>query len=107
MKRIFLIGAAALILSGLSLPAAAFECPKHFKATQSAIDDATKAMSVVKDGAKKGLTHTLIDEAKMLLAGAKHNQAKPAAGKYDHARSIAKADSALAFAIAAKMYANR
>jgi len=55
----------------------------------------------------KKVSHTLIDEAKMLLAGAKHNHAKPAAGKYDHARSIVKADSALAFAIAAKMYANR
>ena len=55
----------------------------------------------------KKVSHTLIDEAKILLAGAKHNHAKPAAEKYDHARSIAKADSALAFAIAAKMYANR
>ena len=55
----------------------------------------------------KKVSHTLIDEAKMLLAGAKHNHAKPAAEKYDHARSIAKADSALAFAIPAKMYANR
>jgi hypothetical protein len=107
MKRITLFGAVALILSVMSAPATAFECPLHFKATQAAIDDATKAMNGVMDKKQKGLVHTLLDESKMLLAGAKHNHAKPAAGKYDHARSIAKADSALGFAVAAKMYATR
>ena len=107
MKRIILFGSVAIIFSVMALPTAAFECPVHFKATQAAIDEATKAMNSVSDSKQKGLVHTLLDESKMLLSGAKHNHAKPAAGKYDHARSIAKADSALGYAVAAKMYATR
>ena len=105
MKYYLLLASLTFVLLGFSNPASAFECPRHFKATQAAIDSATQAMAGVKDGQMKGLVHTLIDESKMLLSGAKHNHAKPAAGKYDHARSIAKADSALAFAKSAEILA--
>ncbi len=111
MKALLLIGGALFfVVLFISSPASAFECPKHFKVTQAAIDNAVTAMNSIDIGIeaqKKVLVHTLIDESKMLLSGAKHNHEKPAAGKYDHARSIAKADSALAFAQAAQLFVNR
>lgn len=51
---------------------------------------------------KMAMVHALLDDAKMILAGAKHNHAKPQ-GPYDHARAIAKADSALGYARAADL----
>ena len=42
------------------------------------------------DGDKKGLVHTLIDDAKAQLTSGKHNHEKTAAGVYDHARAVAK-----------------
>ncbi len=42
----------------------------------------------------------LIDDAKLLLHGAKHNHEKPQ-NKLDHARAMAKAGSAKAYADAA------
>ncbi len=84
----------------------AFECPKHFKEAQAAIDEAAAAMKKLpKD--KQGIVHTLIDDGKMLLTSAKHNHKKPAAGGYDHARAIAKADAARGYAVAAKMLAKK
>ncbi len=52
---------------------------------------------------KMALVHSLLDDAKMILAGAKHNHEKPQ-GAYDHARAIAKADAALGFAKAADIF---
>ena len=49
------------------------------------------------------LVHALLDDAKTLLSGAKHNHKKPQ-GKYDHARAIAKADSARGYAVAADIF---
>ena len=89
----------------LLLPATgvAFECPKHIKAAEGAINKLTVDMKAMKKTMAKdqmALVHALWDDAKMLLAGAKHNHEKPQGG-YDHARSIAKARSALAYAEAA------
>ena len=53
-------------------------------------------------GEQHALVHALLDDAKMLLAGAKHNHEKPQ-GAYDHGRSVAKATSASAYAEAADM----
>jgi len=47
--------------------------------------------------------HALLDDARMLLVGAKHNHEKPQ-GAYDHARSIAKAEFARGYAVAADIY---
>ena len=79
----------------------------YFKVAQAAIDGATNAMKAMSDKGKAGLVHTLIDDAKTLLHSAKHNHEKPAAGNYDHARSLAKADSAKAYAEAAEALAQR
>ena len=57
------------------------------------------------DKGKAGLVHTLLDDAKMLLHSAKHNHEKPAAGTLDHARALAKADSAKSYAEAAETLA--
>ncbi len=89
----------------LAVPvASAFGCPKSFEKAQDAIDQAALVMAKLpKD--KQGLVHTLIDDAKMLLASARHNHKKPAAGRYDHARAIAKADAALGYARGALLFA--
>ena len=85
----------------------AFECPKHFKAAQAAIDKVTGDMKG--DMSKKmskedmALVHALLDDAKMRLDGARHNHEKPQ-GKYDHARALAKADAALGYAGAADKF---
>ena len=49
------------------------------------------------------LVHALLDDAKSRLASAKHNHEKPQ-GRFDHARALAKADSALAYATAADIF---
>ncbi len=95
-----LMAVAFLVPSG----AQAFECPKHLTAAQAAIDKVVgdmKGMKMAK--ADKVLVHALLDDAKMMLAGAKHNHAKPQ-GAFDHARSIAKAKAALGYAQGADIY---
>ena len=93
---------AAVLFAGTG--AHAFECPKHFAEAQAAIDkvkgDMGGAMSKQMPKEQMALVHSLLDDAKMILAGAKHNHEKPQ-GAYDHARAIAKADAALGSARAA------
>lgn len=87
------------------LGAQAFECPKHFDDAQAVIDKVQADMKGMKGQMSKeehALVHALLDDAKMRLAGAKHNHEKPQ-GAYDHARAIAKADAALGYARAADM----
>ena len=92
---------AVLALVQLPTTANAFECPKHFAAAQAAIDkvvkdmkgEMSKKMKAAGKAADMALVHALLDDAKMLLAGAKHNHEKPQ-GDYDHGRAIAKADAA-------------
>jgi len=87
--------------------AQAFECPKHFAKAQAAID---KVSGDMKGGMSKkmrkedmALVHALLDDAKSHLASAKHNHQKPQ-GRFDHARAIAKADAARAYANAADLF---
>ena len=102
---------AVLALGQLPSTANAFACPKHFAAAQAAIDKVTKdmkgamskKMAAAGMAADMALVHALLDDAKMMLAGAKHNHAKPQ-GKYDHGRAIAKADAAKGYATAADIY---
>lgn len=86
-------------------PVSAFECPQHFSEAQTMIDKVSGDMEGMMDmmsAEDMALVHALLDDAKMLLSGAHHNHEKPQ-GAYDHARSIAKADSALGYARAADM----
>ncbi len=82
----------------------AFECPTHFAAAPAALDKVTAdmggEMSKQMPKEQMALVHALLDEAKMILAGAKHNCEKPQ-GAYDQARANAKADSARGYAEAA------
>ncbi len=113
MQTKWLMSAMSLAVALLFMPqgAQAFECPKHFAKAQAAIDKVLEDMKgemskrMVKAGmaADMALVHALLDDAKMVLAGAKHNHAKPQ-GAYDHARAIAKAETALASATAADIF---
>ncbi len=104
MKLKFLLaGSAAVLIFQMPWNAQAFECPKHFADAQALIDKVADDMKGMKGKTSKedhALVHSLLDDAKMFLAGAKHNHEKPQ-GAYDHARAIAKADSALGYATAA------
>ena len=105
MKKLYIAGPVFAIMLGFASPTWAFSCPTHFVEAQAAIDSATEAMHEMSDATAKGLAHTLIDDAKQLLMAAKHHHEKPAAGGFDHARSLAKADSAIGYANAAKALA--
>jgi hypothetical protein len=105
MKKTILTGALIAFSLAFTSTAWAFSCPSHFKEAQASIDSATTTMKAMSDKGKAGLVHTLLDDAKMLLQSAKHHHEKPAAGTYDHARSLAKADSAKAYAEAAETLA--
>ena len=107
MRKLVLIAAIAAAPMMFSSPSWAFQCPSEFNKAKAAITTATTAMKAMGDKRKKGLVHTLLDDAKMILASARHNHKKPAAGSYDHARSIAKAKTATGYAETATMLAAR
>ena len=103
-----LIAAGVLALGlGTAETAFALDGPNSFMSAEVAIAKAQAAMKMVKDKSAHGLVHTLIDDAKSMLESSKHNHAKPAAGIYDHARSVAKARSATAYAEAAEILAGK
>jgi len=111
--RRFLIPSFIAILALGQLPstANAFGCPKSMAEAQAAIDkvvgdmkgEMSKQMKAAGMAAEMALVHALLDDAKMFLAGAKHNHTKPQ-GKYDHARAIAKARAAKGSAQAADIF---
>ena len=102
---------AAFALLQFPLTANAIECAKYITEAQAAIDKVLEDMkgemskSMVKAGmaADMALVHALIDDAKMVLVSARHNHEKPQ-GDYDHARAIAKANTALGYATAADIF---
>ena len=106
MQTRWLMSAVSLAVALQFMPsgAQAFGCPKAIAAAQAAIDkvkgDMKGDMSKRMAKADMAQVHMLLDDAKMMLAGAKHNHEKPQ-GRLDHARAIAKADSARGYAVAA------
>ena len=100
-----LVSASVALALLMPISVQAFECPKHFKAAQAAIDKATTAVKKL-SGQPKAEVHMVLDDAKMFLVGAKHNHEKPQ-GKMDHARAIAKADAARGQAEAALILAGK
>ncbi len=97
--------AAAVAAGIMAWPggALAFECPKQFADAQAAIDKVMadmKGMEGQMSKADMALVHTLLDDAKMLLAAGKHNHERPQ-GAYDHGRAVAKAMAAQGSARAA------
>lgn len=103
MRKLF-AGLAVATASGLvAWSAQAFECPQHFEAAQAVIDKVEQDMQGMEQMMTRedmALVHALLDDAKMLLDGARHNHEKPQ-GAFDHGRAIAKADSAKGYATAA------
>ncbi len=87
------------VLAQMPRTANAFECPKHFAAAQDEIDNAHDGMMGMggMDPLDLGALKSLIDDAKMILAEAINHHEKPQ-GAFDHARAIAKAKSAFAYA---------
>ena len=107
MKVKWLLAASAAVLV-MQAPgsAQAFECPNHFAAAQDVIDKVAADMNADipwQEALDKALVLNLLDDARMLLGGAKYNHENPQSG-YSHARAIAKADSALAYATAADLF---
>jgi hypothetical protein len=102
--RIWWILASAVLVALLpqSIQAQGLECAKHLQDAQTAIEKVTEDMKGMEQMPKDQLlqVHTLLDDAKMLLEGARHNCDKPQAD-YDLARGIAKADAARGYATAA------
>ena len=106
VKRLLMASTATLMFLLPWGSAQAFECPKHFAVTQAAIDKVAADMRADipwQEPLDKELVLTLLDDARMLLGGAKHNHENPTGG-YSHARAIAKADAALGYANAADLF---
>ncbi len=106
MQNPFLAAGALAVALGLATPALAFDCNTSFKVAEAAIATATAAMKKVSNKGMMGQVHTLIDDAKMYVTSGRHHHEKPAAGAYDHARAVAKARTAKAYAEAALIMAN-
>ncbi len=106
MKITLLVGVVSVVVALQFTPksAQAYGCPEAIGAAQEAIDkvkgDMGSDMSKQMPKEQMAQVHMLLDDAKMLLAGAQHNHEKPQGG-LDHARAIAKAKSALGYASAA------
>ena len=101
----FLAATAGALMLQLPTAVQAFDCPNRFDAAQAVIDKVKGDMESMKGkmtDEQHALVHSLLDDAKQHLAGAKHNHEKPQ-GVYDHARSIGKAGAALSYAEAADM----
>lgn len=107
MRKTLVAGIIVGAMLTFGSSASAFQCPNEFKAADAAIESATAAMEAMSDEEQMGLVHTLIDDAKMMLASGRHNHEKPAAGALDHARAIAKARAAKGYAEAAELMASR
>lgn len=101
--RLLSLMAVTAMVGLVPTAAGAFECPQHFEAAEAAIDKVEQdmqGMGQVMAREDMALVHALLDDAEMLLEGAKHNHEKPQ-GAFDHARAIAKADAATGYATAA------
>ena len=93
------------ILAQMPRTANAFECPKHIAAAQAEIENAFEGMMGMAgmDPGDMGALKALIDDAKVILADAIRNHENPR-GEFDHARAIAQAKSAFAYAEQADIY---
>ncbi len=101
-----IVASAAVLVMQTPWSAHAYEGPKHFAAAQAAIDKVAADMQADipwQEPLDKELVLNLLDDARMLLGGAKHNHDNPTSG-YSHARAIAQGDSALGYANAADLF---
>jgi hypothetical protein len=100
---------ALAVLAAMTVPRPAaaqqgLDCAKPVQQAQQAIDKVSEDMKGMEKMPKDQLAeiHSLLDDAKMLLDGARHNCDKPQSD-YDLARAIAKAEAARGSANAADM----
>lgn len=95
--------AAAALLAPMT--AGAFECPAHFGPAQQAIDETAAGLGEL-DAEDRAAVEALLDDARTRLEQARASHGN-AANLGDHARSIAEADAAAAYARAAGMLGTR
>ncbi len=107
-KWILAASIAALVVY-IPYSAEAFECPKHIAAAVAAVNKVTEEMKKIKpimdammDKKEMFVVHTLLANARILVAVARRSHEKPA-GPFDHARAIAKADAARGYARATEI----
>lgn len=89
--------------------AAAYQCKKHIADAQALIDRISARIE--SDAARMpddwvALIHALLDDARFMLAAARHNHEQSQA-PFDHARAFAKADVAFGHARAAELICAR
>jgi hypothetical protein len=94
----------ATVLPSSASAQAALDCAKPVQQAQQAIDKVTEDMKGMDKMPKEQLVQirALLDDAKMLLDGARHNCDKPQTD-YDLARAVARAEAARGSADAADM----
>lgn len=105
MRALTILATALPLGLGLvTVPAFAddIDCATHIKTAQTAIDKVTDDMKGMETMPKDQLrsVHTLLDEAKKTLDGARHTCDQPT-GDADRARAIARAEAARGSAEAA------
>jgi len=103
MTRVLLAVSTTVAMLLSSSSAFSFECPQHIATAEQQIAKVMadmEGMQAMMSPEDMLLVHVLLDDARMLLEGARHNHDMPQ-GAFDHARAIAKADSALGQATAA------
>lgn len=83
---------------------AALDCSQQINEASTAVEAAGTLLKTLPAGQRKKEVHMLVDDAKMYLHGAEHNQEKPQ-GDLDIARCMAKSGAALGYAEAAKVLA--
>lgn len=101
--RFLAIGIALVVPLLMARPAAAFECPKYIVSAQAAADklhDLMKTMKGKMPARDIRFVHSILDDARMFIGGAKHNH-KEALGYRDHVNAIIRAHQARGQVIAA------
>ncbi len=105
IKRLLALCAIAGAIHQLPATARAFECPQHFAEAQTAINKVKRDMERMETKMPHSdiaFVHSLLDDAHMLLGGARHNHSK-SNGYHDHTRAIVKAETARGYALAAEI----
>ena len=102
-KLVFAI--VSVMALSFTSPASAFDWSNRSQAAEASIAQATELIEKMSDGQNKGLSSTLLDEAKILLSSANKHHENTAAGLYSQALAHANATAAKGYADAATILA--
>ncbi len=105
-RTLSLAAAIALVATVLSArQAEAFECPKHIAEAKIAVDGLEKLMETMKGkmpSRELRFIHSVLDDAKMFLGGARHSH-EEALGYNDHVRAIIRTHETIGHVVAATL----